>query len=706
MTSKQDSIKEPRIDSDTRKRLLACLICGLLAASLWWVPGPSSFLHRQMREVQDHNAANDMRLTPHEDFVFLGIDASSLKVDGIDPEIVDSNATLTRMVSQWPWDRRVYAAAIDRLAESGVKLIVVDIVFAQPATEEEDKAFKKAIDRHRDKIVLASAFIPQDRIMNVLEPIEPFLGPLDDETSVGYVNFWPHGEDRLVKRAHLKMSRNEANGETPHPDEPVYLSLAAAAAKKLGKELLEDEKRFRMARVEGENLDAVYKPLSLHTIFIPYDWKTTYEGGEYFRDKIVFIGPAAPTFQDSHDTPAGRIYGAQLHMHVLGAILDDAWYEEAAFGGGGAYFSLLILLGLILSCSVVLRWNKTLHLAVAALCGIIVWHFGEQLTAHKGHRLLGSMASATTFSFGVLGAIIWQAMTERAKRQQLHRHLQRSMSPDVADAIVKAPDGYYRAASGNRKQVTVLFADIRGFTSRSEQQDAGELVSQLNEYLGGMVEVIFAHGGTVDKFIGDAIMATWGGLDDSNIAKQNEASVGAAKGMLTALAELNAQWKKDGKEPFRIGAGIHHGEAIVGEIGSDQRTDFTVIGDAVNLASRIEGMTKAMGVDLLVTASVIDELSQKSEWLDVGAIRVKGRDEGVNLFTHNRASEEGRTQFQEFLSEFQKGNFTKASGLLTTLEGEGELAGLVGFYQSQIKHLSENPASTENWDGVLRMETK
>ena len=210
----------------------------------------------------------------------------------------------------------------------------------------------------------------------------------------------------------------------------------------------------------------------------------------------------------------------------------------------------------------------------------------------------------------------------------------------------------------------------------------------------------------MDKFIGDAIMATWGGLDDSDLAKQNEAAVGAAQGMLAALVELNATWKKEGKEPFRIGVGVHHGEAIVGEVGSDQRTDFTVIGDAVNLASRIEGMTKAMGVDFLTTSSVIDVFSQQSEWLDVGAIRVKGREEGVNLFTEKLASEKGRTRFQQFLIEFQKGNFTEASELLTKIEGGGELAGLVGFYQSQIKHLSENPASTENWDGVLRMETK
>ena len=292
------------------------------------------------------------------------------------------------------------------------------------------------------------------------------------------------------------------------------------------------------------------------------------------------------------------------------------------------------------------------------------------------------------------------------------------MSPDVADAIVKAPDGYYRAATGNRRNVTVLFADVRNFTQRSEQQDAGDLVSQLNEYLGRMVEVIFAHGGTVDKFIGDAIMATWGALDDSDVAAQNKNAMTAAEGMIVSLAELNEDWKKSGKAPFVVGIGIHHGEAIVGEVGSDQRTDFTVIGDAVNLASRIEGMTKAMGLDLLLTASVAGTPAKDSRWQDVGKVRVKGREEGVTLLTQLRGTDEDRTQFNKALTEFKSGSFTNALETVKSLQGRDGFDGLVRFYQSQITSMThiendggekgerEERVGPDDWDGILRMDTK
>ncbi len=405
-------------------------------------------------------------------------------------------------------------------------------------------------------------------------------------------------------------------------------------------------------------------------------------------------------------------------MQVLTALRSKAWYQEGLLGGGSFYTIVLFVLGLSVAVVCALRWSRTATMMLCAVIFIALWFLAEHRAVPAGNVLLGSLAMVSTAVGGFAGAIIWQAMAERARRQQLHRHLQRSMSPDVADAIVKAPDGYYRAATGNRKNVTVLFADVRNFTQRSEQQDAGELVSQLNEYLGRMVEVIFAHGGTVDKFIGDAIMATWGALDDSDVAAQNERAMEAAQGMIVSLAELNVDWEKSGKEPFVIGIGIHHGEAIVGEVGSDQRTDFTVIGDAVNLASRIEGMTKAMGLDLLLTASVVGVPAKDSRWQDVGIVRVKGREEGVNLLTQMRGSDEDRTQFNKALTEFKSGSFTNALETVKSLQGRDGFDGLVSFYQSQIISMThiendsgqqggrEERVGPEDWDGILRMDTK
>ncbi len=713
MTSKQDSNDEARWSADTRRRLLACLFCGLLAAGLWWVPVVGDLLRHMELKTGDAVSMVDTRVRPRQDFVFLGIDAASLRVSGVDEAEVAGSETLRRMRGQYPWDRRVYAEAIDRLADAGARVIILDIVLAQDGSPEQDGALAAAIARHRDKVVLTSAFVPvamggERDSVQVVEPAEPFLGPIENETSFGYANFWPLHGDGVIRVAHFNRTINEANGKPAHPDEPVYESIAAVAARKLGVVPPAGPRRFRLG-VTDESLAAnSYEPLSLVTIFTEKEWEKNYQRGAFFKDKVVIIGPATPMFHDTHLTVGGKIYGAQLHLQVLAALLDDTWYEEV--NQTTLAIGALCLFGVLLAMLVAIRYARTLPLSLSA---VVFWvmMMGTVMGAMYGWDiLLGTLMAGMPFSAGILGAIIWQAMTERARRQALHRHLQRSVSPDVADAIVRAPDGYYRAASGNRRQVTVLFADVRDFTHRSESQDAVELVSQLNEYLGRMVGVIFSHGGTVDKFIGDAIMATWGALDDSDVAGQNKRAVAAAEEMLVSLAELNEGWRKSGKEPFRIGIGIHHGEAIVGEVGSDQRTDFTVMGDTVNLASRIEGMTKVMGLDLLLTHSVVEALPEDGAWQNVGEVRVKGRKNGVVLLTQGSAKDDGRARWDRFLHEFRQGHFAMAAEMLAELSRQDERAGLVSFYQAQIKALTRNPDGSAkeclDWDGVLKMESK
>ncbi|BDS06406.1 hypothetical protein NT6N_14460 [Oceaniferula spumae] len=702
-----------RWDGDARKRLLACLLCGLIAAGSWWAPGTGTFLRKMERMLRDSIAANDMRLAPREDFVFLGIDNASLTLDGLDPKVIEQNPTLTKMAQGWPLDRSVYGEAIDRLAAAGAKLIIVDLVFPMAASDEEDDAFAAAIARHRDKVVLASAFMGQAEgnektVTQVVEPTEKLLGPLENETPSGFVNYWPHPDDRIVREVEFSKTLSEANNQPRHPDDHVFVAMAVAAARQLGKDPEPEGKRarFRMARFKGKNVDEVYEPQSIYRIFVSDDWKHKYKQGQYFQDKVVIIGPAAPTFQDAHDTPAGKVYGAQLHLHVLGAILEDAWYQEGLLGDGKVLWLMMCFLAFLVACPIVLGWSRVLPLFLGLLAVVVIWLSGYLLAGDHTYALIAGVPWLVTTSSGIFGSIIWQAMTERARRQQLHRHLQRSMSPDVADAIVKAPEGYYTAASGNRKQVTVLFADVRGFTERSELQDAGELVSQLNEYLGKMVEVIFAHGGTVDKFIGDAIMATWGGLGGRPAEQFAEAAVTAATEMLEELAKLNEAWAKKGLDPFKIGIGLHHGEAVVGEVGSEQRTDFTVIGDAVNLASRIEGLTKMMGLDLLVSSSLVNLLSDTSSWLNVGEVRVKGRGAGVSLYTYVTGVPEQRELFNAALDLFRVGDLCTSSETLAKMDVEGPLSGVRNFYLQQIK-LSEIDAKTPSgWDGVIKMDSK
>lgn len=704
MTSKQDVKKTTEYDKfwskDVRGRLLACLIAGLISILLWIPSFTGESLWKFIRLTQDHHARRDHQLQARTDMVLLGIDSDTMTLSSLSDKVITESPVLGTMQKGYPWDRSVYAALIERLAESGARLIVIDIVLAGEHSSEGDAALAQALEKYRDKVVLASAFMPSETggqmILN--EPAEIFLGPIENETASGYVNFWHDPHDRIVRRATFQQTFSGANNADIHPDEPRFLSLAATAAKKLGTNVPEKNKRFKMA-LGQKNASETYPPKSLHSIFVPAAWQDEYQDGQFFRDKIIFIGPTSPIFHDSHETIGGRIYGVQLHMHVLTSLLDESWYREGLIEDANLYNKLLLFLGLLVACLIAWKFQRTLTLALWALGCFLFWYIAEYSAVKLGDVLLASLPWLSTVLSGLLGAIIWQAMTDRTRRLQMHQHLRRSMSPDVADAIVRAPEGYYKAAAGNRRPVTVLFSDVRGFTHRSEKQNAGELVQQLNEYLERMVEVIFAHGGTVDKFIGDAVMATWGALDGMEENKQVESATQAALKMLEKLDALNKKWRSEGLEEFNIGIGIHRGDAIVGEIGSEARTDFTVIGDAVNLASRIEGLTKKLGCNLLFS----DTLADSETALSLGKFRVLGREQPVEIFTLTKSSAATKKLFTEGLIAFQQGNLSQAKESFSQITDDS-LTGIVKFLSDKME--SEITHPTKDWDGIINFDQK
>jgi len=238
---------------------------------------------------------------------------------------------------------------------------------------------------------------------------------------------------------------------------------------------------------------------------------------------------------------------------------------------------------------------------------------------------------------------------ERLEKDRLRGVFRRFVSRDVADRLVDSPEAWEAIAAGRKRQVVVLFSDVRGFTSRSENAEPAELVKQLNEYLTAMVAVVFRHGGTLDKFIGDAVMAHWGSLDDNEQGRKDgehcRAALAAAREMHVELERLNQAWIKEGREPFAIGIGIHLGEVVAAELGSPERIEFGVIGDAVNLASRIEGLTKPFESEVIFSAQV-NEAAGSTGALSLGKVRVKGRSAPVELFAYGDSERIGKALYR------------------------------------------------------------
>ena len=195
-----------------------------------------------------------------------------------------------------------------------------------------------------------------------------------------------------------------------------------------------------------------------------------------------------------------------------------------------------------------------------------------------------------------------------------------------------------------RVPVTILFSDLIGFTTLAEKADPEALVAQLNEYLTRMTSVIFGGGGTLDKFIGDAIMAVWGNVRSLGMAQDAKNCARAALGMRRELRQLNQRWRDEGRMGLGMGIGINQGEVIVGNIGSQERMDPTVIGDSVNLASRLEGLTRIYGVDILVGATAAELVREEFHLRSVARVQVKGKTKPVEVFTF--VGEEGLEKFR------------------------------------------------------------
>lgn len=642
-----------------------------------------------------------------QDIVLLGIDDPSLSGTDVDPQLVANDPILGMMRTRFPWDRSVWAAAIDKLSDAGAKLIVIDLLFTEETFPQSDLDLAEAIERHRDKVILASAFSESGvksgdlMVYTLSEPIPELFGPGPEQTRCGYVNFNPD-EDGVVRSVSYSTTLSAMNGR-PHQDsEPVY-SLAGEILRAMGKPVPEGRREMRLALGEQEAAKSIYAPRSVRSIFIPDDWQRNYNNGAFFKDKIVLIGPTAPRFQDRHATIGGVITGPQLHLQALTCALEGAYLRQVDKEHAFWTFWLLVL-SAVAAAVAWSAWVKRPMISAFGAVGLVVLVvMVSYVLAAKALILVIVILVGGTFFAGWALAQSYDLVTERLERGRLHREFRRFVSRDVADTLVRDPDLYRGVATGRRRRVVVLFSDVRGFTSRSEDSDPAELVAQLNEYLSRMVDIVFKHGGTLDKFIGDAVMAHWGALEEGDEGEHARQAVEAAGDMLVALDELNEKWIGEGRVPFKIGIGLHLGDVLAGEIGSRERTEFGVIGDAVNLASRIEGMTKYFAVPLLVSGAVVDATGGGTKLRCVGRIRVKGRHEPVELHTLSRDPDLDEP-FAAALALFQKGEFaTAAEAFLELQRTDPEDGAASRLAKWSADYVVEPPA---DWDGTVIMGSK
>ncbi|WP_341909212.1 adenylate/guanylate cyclase domain-containing protein [Polaromonas sp. YR568] len=346
---------------------------------------------------------------------------------------------------------------------------------------------------------------------------------------------------------------------------------------------------------------------------------------ETLKDKIVLVGTTAPGLLDLRVTPVGETYpGVETHANVISGLLDGKTLVRPDYAMG---FELVVLLlsGLVLAFTLPLLSALRAVLAsaavIAALAGLNFWLYAGYglVLPLAGALVMAVTAFALNMSYGYF-------VESRSKRELAHL-FGTYVPPELVDEMVKDPDSYSMKATS--KELTVMFCDMRGFTKMSETMDPTQLQALLNSVFSQLTGVIRAHRGTIDKYMGDCVMAFWG----APVETPGHASlaVKAALGMSAIVRQINIDHRSKGLPEIGIGIGLNTGTMCVGDMGSDIRRSYTVIGDAVNLGSRLEGLSKIYGVDIIVSEST-RKLAGDFVWQELDKVRVKGKDHAVAIF--------------------------------------------------------------------------
>jgi adenylate cyclase len=590
------------------------------------------------------------RKTPApSDFVFLGIDQSTLQLPPLTPEEIASNRAFQLMTEKpFPWSREVWALLLDQLFAAGARLVIFDMLFNPP--NDGDPAFHVALDRYCDKVVVGANFDMQNP--NKLQEITPnstLIPPpqlLDDR--VGFVNFWADPIDGKIRAVTYRVTDRQL---ADLPSEEVYESLSARALTKIGhaNDVPQD---FRGYMIRFTSPDA-FAPRPLYEVFDPKFWHANYADGAFFKDKIVMVGSSAQVEHDTVVTPMSpTTLGPALHLQAMAAAMNHEFLRPTPAKAclalvGAAGLAALLLVAFLRRPLLCLG---TLVVITAAYLGAARFFYDTTGLLLLTVPVLSALVLSGLFSLGFEYAL------ERLEKLRTRRTLERYVSRNLVKEVLENPDSYYSSLRGARLPVTVLFSDLIGFTTLSEQGDPEALVAQLNEYLSRMTSVVFSNGGTLDKFIGDGIMAVWGNVRSFGMAEDAKNCARAALGMRRELRQLNQKWREQGRMGFGMGIGINHGEVIAGNIGSHERMDPTVIGDSANLASRIEGLTRVYGLDILVGATAAELVRDEVYLRSVARVQVKGKTKPVDVFTFiGGRNEEVDSEFLKWLETYEEG---------------------------------------------------
>ncbi len=573
------------------------------------------------------------------------------------------------VVGRWPWPRSVYADVIEYMESGGAKAVVFDLLFTESSSGISNSTTK--IDPHDQRLIEATR---QSRITYHAAQVYTEV-PDENETAVN---------ERSIPQDFLdQFSLKNSSAVSDHGDNTYVLPFEGLyqAARDIGIVGLEPDSDgiYRHARLLFTYKGHAFPALSLvahpvlhstdtisfsddHIAFgkkgIPVDKEQNYlvnMVGKYhtysmsgvlasiksiragdverilidpydFKDKIVFVGASAAGLEDIKPTSiSAKTPGVYIHASVASNFFEDDFLHAAPF-------TLIIVAVIFLSMatSTGILYSHTLSPKIAIPIILTCGYLFLAIYAFQYNMVMPVVTPLLALAVSLLSSLTYLAFTEGKDKRRVRNMLSQYVSPAVLAEVVDKYHDQIGAQVGKREHLSILFSDVRGFTSFSEKLAAEQVVEILNIHFGVMTDIIFSKKGTLDKFIGDAIMAFWGAPIRDNY--HADLAVQSAIDMIRNMAVVNEQLAQHDYPAIQIGIGINTGDVVLGNIGSDKKLDYTVIGDNVNLASRLEGLTSKYHCPILISENTYNELHPGIICGVVDLVKVKGKSIPIKLY--------------------------------------------------------------------------
>lgn len=665
-------------------------------------------------------------------------------------EIIDIDERSLEEYGQWPWPRYRVALLLQKLRESGARAIGMDILFAEPDASSPlvlKKSLKRDLDVDIDFSNLPAVLEDNDALLADILKQGPFV--LGFYFSFGAMQA-KEGEHKLkpVSISIISQSGGSTNFSLLKAEgviSPLQLLSEAAPANGFINTVKDRDGILRTTPILMEYEGEYYAALGLATLWAglqkPSMILKLNEGGVeslrfgkavipldrngrftfHFRGKqrtfkyhsaadvlngtitskdvkgkLLLVGTSAAGLEDLRTTPFDIYFpGVEAQATLMDNILTGD-FIKAPDWVPGLEFIFTIVAGLVVVLLISVASTKVVLPAIIAL-SVLCW-YGSEWTFANYHFFISPLFPLTNLALNFAALTFTRMYHTEHDKAQIRQAFSRYVSPSLVDKIAGHPE--LLNLDGEEKEVTVLFSDVRGFTSMSEKLSPTEVTTLLNQYLTPVTRIIREHHGTLDKFIGDAVMAFWNApLDVENHQRQ---AVESSLEILKELPELNNQFKETFGLEIAIGIGLHSGEVRVGNMGSDDLFDYTILGDNVNLTSRLEGLTKFYGVDIIISETLRHISMDGYDLQELDTVRVKGKENPVTLFTYRKRqnySDQEKHLWQEGYQHYKEGRFIEAGTVFSELEKSNPKIALYRIYQNRCESYRENPPP--QWEGIF-----